>query len=111
MMGNEGDGETHVRQRTANRRGVRRPSAKSSPASARENQSYGSGIRGIELFFTSPLVVSLEEFNSLRCPRCELGRDGWPPWEKMGKGGGPSDPPGAGTGRPSAPGVPQLVPL
>ena len=30
---------------------------------------------------------------------------------KMGKGGGPSDPPRAGTGRPSALGVPQFGPL
>src|SRR3989442_6839484 len=37
-----------------------------------------------------------------------MGRDGWLTWKKMGKGGGPSDPPRAGTGRPSALGVPQF---
>jgi len=26
-------------------------------ASARENRSYGSGVRGIQLFFSSPLVA------------------------------------------------------
>ena len=51
-------------------------------SSTRENRSYGWGLRGIQLFFSSPLVVSQEEFNSLRCPRCELGRDGWLTWEK-----------------------------
>ena len=32
-------------------------------ASARENRSYGSGSRGIQLFFSSPLVDLQEEFN------------------------------------------------
>ena len=33
--------------------------------SASENRSYGSGMRGIELFSSSPLVGLQEEFSSL----------------------------------------------
>jgi len=34
------------------------------PASARANRPYGSGVRGIQLFLTSPLVALQKEFSS-----------------------------------------------
>src|SRR3989454_6742942 len=51
------------------------------PASARENQPYGSGVRGIQLFFSSPLVVMRKEFGSPlskkeKCPPRRAGMKG-----------------------------------
>jgi len=49
-------------------------------ASARENRSYGSGLRGIQLFFSSPLVGMQEEFDPLapRLARILLRRKTYP---------------------------------
>src|SRR2546427_2711475 len=61
---------------------------------------------GIQLLFTNPLVVSQEEFNSSALAR--VNRAGMDVAQR-GRGGKPFGPPHAGTGRPSALGVPQLV--
>ncbi len=51
------------------------------PASARANGPYGSGVRGIQLFLTSPLVVMRKEFGSPlskkeKCPPRRAGMKG-----------------------------------
>src|SRR2546428_8883216 len=61
---------------------------------------------GIQLLFTNPLVVSQEDFNSSALAR--VNRAGMDVAQR-GRGGKPFGPPHAGTGRPSALRVPQLV--
>jgi len=43
------------------------------PASARANRPYGSGVRGIQLFFSSPLVALQKEFGSTKFARKRKG--------------------------------------
>ena len=42
-------------------------------ASERENKPYGSGLRGIQLFFSSPLVALQKEFGSTKFARKRKG--------------------------------------
>ena len=63
------------------------------PASAHANRPYGSGMRGIQLFFSSPLVDLEEEFSSPALARMdrtkvdgEKGESEKDRWVLLGRG-------------------------